>query len=263
MNQDQTKELLLGIEPCKTDFSVVFTGKKSGMVNGLYKPMTREILIHNKNFENDGQLVYTAIHEYAHHLHCEKGAFIPGARAHTNEFWSIFHNLLEKAEKKGSYTNSFATEPEFVEMTRKIRALLPENGRLMLDFGKLVIEAEALCRKHFVRFEDYLDRAIGVPRTSAGAAMKAFTYQVPADLGWDAMKLVSGIRTPETRAAAIDAFMAGKSPETVKALVKSEKPSDDPKHRLAKERERLERTIHTLQERLSMVESELEKLGEE
>jgi hypothetical protein len=133
----------------------------------------------------------------------------------------------------------------------------------MLDFGKLVVEAEALCRKHFVRFEDYLDRAIGVPRTSAGAAMKAYAYRVPAELGWDAMKLVSGIRTPETRGAAIDAFMAGKSPETVKALVKAEKPSDDPKHRLAKERERLERTIHTLQERLSLVESELEKLGEE
>ena len=63
MNQDQTKALLLGIEGCKTDFSVVFTGKKSSMVNGLYKPLTREILIHNKNFQNDGQLVYTAIHE--------------------------------------------------------------------------------------------------------------------------------------------------------------------------------------------------------
>jgi hypothetical protein len=260
MNQDQVKQILLGIEACTTDFSVILTGKKSGMVNGLYKPMTHEILIHNKNFENDGQLVYTAIHEYAHHLHCEKGAFVPGARAHTNEFWSIFHELLEKAEKQGTYTNNFATEPDFVAMTRRIKAIMPQNGRLMLEFGKLVVEAQALCHKHFVRFEDYLDRALGVPRTSAGAAMKAFTLQVPADLGWDAMKLVAGIKKPETRAAAIDAFMAGKSPEAVKALVKTDKPSDDPKFRLDKERERLERTIHTLQERLTMVESELAKL---
>lgn len=263
MNQDQVKQLLLGIEACTTDFSVIFTGKKSGMVNGLYKPLSHEILIHNKNFQNDGQLVYTAIHEYAHHLHCEKGAFVPGARAHTNEFWSIFHDLLEKAEKKGSYTNSFATEPEFVAMTKRIRAIMPENGKLMLEFGRLVMEAEALCRKHFVRFEDYLDRALGVPRVSAGAAMKAFALQVPADLGWDAMKLVAGIKKPETRAAAIEAFQAGKSPEAVKALVKSDKPSDDPKFRLDKERDRLERTIHTLQERLTMVESELAKLDEE
>ncbi|MBU0928240.1 MAG: hypothetical protein KKA67_10855 [Spirochaetes bacterium] len=263
MNQDRVKELLLGIEECKTEFSVVFTGKKSHVVNGLYKPLTREILIHNKNFENEGQLVYTAIHEYAHHLHCERGAFVPGARAHTNEFWSIFHDLLEKAERQGTYENSFATDPEFVDMTSRIKALMPENGRLMLDLGRLIVEAEALCRKRFVRFEDYLDRAIGVPRTSAGAAMKAYGYQVPADIGWDAMKVVSGIKNPESRSAAIDAFKSGKSPESVKALIKQEKPSDDPKFRLDKERERLERTIRTLQERLTMVESEIAKYGEE
>jgi hypothetical protein len=201
--------------------------------------------------------------EYAHHVHCERGAFVPGARAHTNEFWAIFHELLEKAEEKGSYENSFATDPEFVDMTKRIRAVMPENGRLMLDLGKLIAEAEALCRKRFVRFEDYLDRAIGVPRTSAGAAMKAYAYQIPADIGWDAMKVVSGIKKPDTRAVAIDAFKAGKSPESVKALVKSERPSDDPKARLDKERERLERTIHTLQDRLAMVESELSRIGDD
>lgn len=260
MNQDRVKELLLSLADCKTDFSVIFTGKKSSMVNGLYKPLTREILIHNRNFQEDGQLVYTAIHEYAHHLHCERGAFVPGARVHTNEFWSIFHELLEKAEAAGVYQNSFSTEPEFVELTSKIRAIMPENGRLMLEFGKLIVEAEALCRKHFVRFEDYLDRALGVPRTSAGAAMKAYGYQVPAELGWDAMKIVAGIKKPETRSAAIEAFQAGKSPEAVKAMAKPDKPSEDPKHRLDKERERLERTIRNLQERLSAVESELAKL---
>lgn len=262
MNQDQVKSLLLGIEECKTDFSVVFTGKKSGMVNGLYKPMSREILIHNKNFENDGQLVYTAIHEYAHHLHCERGAYTPGARSHTNEFWSIFHELLEKAEKAGVYENSFATDPEFLDLAARIKALLPKNGEVMLAFGKLIAEAEALCRARFVRFEDFLDRAIGVPRTSASAAMKASVYQVPAEIGWDAMKVVAGIRQPESRTVAIDAFMAGKSPESVKAMVKANKPSDDPRDRLAKERERLEKTIHTLQERLTLVESELSKLEE-
>jgi chaperonin cofactor prefoldin len=43
-------------------------------------------------------------------------------------------------------------------------------------------------------------------------------------------------------------------------MVKTEKPSLDPKFRLDKERERLERTIRTLQERLAMIESELQKL---
>ncbi|HOZ72281.1 MAG TPA: hypothetical protein PK179_07180 [Spirochaetales bacterium] len=261
MNQDQVKELLLRVEDCKTEFSVVFTGKKSGMVNGLYKPLTREILIHNKNFENDGQLIYTAIHEYAHHIHCERGGFVPGARSHTNEFWAIFHELLEKAEGLGLYENSFDSDPDFVEMTGRIRALLPENGRVMLEFGKLVVEAEALCRKHLVRFEDYLDRAIGIPRTSAAAAMKAYSFQVPAEIGWDAMKVVSGIRQSEVRGQAIEAFKSGKSPDTVKAMVRRDKPADDPSERLQKERKRLERTIKNLQDRLTMVESELSKMA--
>lgn len=262
MNQDQVKGLLVSVEEPKTQFSVVFSGKKSSMVNGLYKPLTREILIHNKNFETDGQLVYTALHEYAHHLHCERKPYLPGARAHTNEFWAIFHELLEKAEAKGSYRNVFAEEPAFVELTARIKDVLPENGRVMLEFGKLVVEAEALCKKHFVRFEDYIDRALGVARTSATSAMKAVHLQVPADLGWDAMKLVAGISRPEARGAAIEAFRAGKSQEAVKAMSRASKPSEgDERERLDRERTRLERTIQTMQERLSAVESELARLA--
>ena len=88
MNQDQVKEKLLAIEDAPLEFSVIFSGKRSKKVNGLYKPDTREILIHNKNFQGgsggekaqgatataDNLLIYTAIHEYAHHLHaCARG----------------------------------------------------------------------------------------------------------------------------------------------------------------------------------------------
>lgn len=260
MNQDRVKEALLRVDECKTEFSVVFSGKKSSMVNGLYKPQSREIIIHNKNFENDQQLIYTALHEYAHHLHCERRPHLPGARAHSNEFWAIFHELLEKAEAVGVYRSLFDQEPEFIKLTERIKALLPRNGELMLTLGQLVKEAEALCKKHYVRFEDYIDRAVGVPRTSATAAMKAAAYQVPAELGWDAMKLVAGLRKPEAREAAVEAFRAGKSQEAVKSLVRAEPPSEDPRERLDKERARLERTIHNLQERLATVESELQKL---
>jgi len=62
MNQDQVKELLLTLDKNVPDFSVIFSGKMSGKVDGLYYPDRREIIIHNKNFEEDGQLIYTAIH---------------------------------------------------------------------------------------------------------------------------------------------------------------------------------------------------------
>ncbi len=259
MNQDQVKALLLKIRDCETDFSVIFTGKKSSVVNGLYKPATREILLHNKNFSDDGELVYTAIHEYAHHLHAERTRFLMGERAHTNEFWSLFHELIEKAEELKLYDNSF-DEPEFRDLTARIKShCLAENGRVMLDFGKLIVEAHELCKKHKVRFEDYIDRALGVPRVTAYSAMKAASYGVETEFGWDAMKLMSGLRDPDKRAQAAEAFQAGKSPETVKAILKTDKPSEDPVERLEKEKARIERTIEHLSERLKEIDKELKR----
>ena len=40
MNQDQTKELLMRLEPQAPEFQLLFTGKSSKKVNGLYKPET-------------------------------------------------------------------------------------------------------------------------------------------------------------------------------------------------------------------------------
>ena len=78
MNQDQVKSILLQVEESPAPFSLVFSGKANKKVNGLYKPDTAEIVLHNKNFESDNQLLYTALHEYAHHLHYQrKGGIRP------------------------------------------------------------------------------------------------------------------------------------------------------------------------------------------
>lgn len=264
MNSDRVKEILLAVEEPKTEFLVIFSGKKSSLVNGLYKPQSREIILHNRNFDDDLQLVYTALHEYAHHLHCERKGFVYTGRAHTNEFWSIFHGLLEKAEALGHYRNVFEDSREFSELTARIKtACVAENGRVMLEFGRLMIEAERLCRAYKVRFEDYVDRVLGLPRITATAAMKAASYQVPTEIGWDAMKLVSGIKDPDRRLAAQEAFRAGKSPEAVKALVRAVPPGTEPAERLAKERERIERTIARLQDRLAELDEELRRMETE
>ena len=107
MNNDQIKEILLSIEETEIDFTVTMSGKESKKVNGLYKPESHEIILHNLNFKSDNQLIYTAIHEYTHHLMTERkleqtgGLDVCKSRAHTNDFWAKFHELLEKAEEQG------------------------------------------------------------------------------------------------------------------------------------------------------------------
>ena len=107
MNQDQVKTKLLELDKSVEDFTITFSGKKSKKVDGLYKPDIREIILHTENFGNDNQLIYTAIHEFAHHIQFTKSSIPISIRAHTNKFWNIFHNLLFDAESKGIYENVF------------------------------------------------------------------------------------------------------------------------------------------------------------
>lgn len=263
MNQDQVKNILLSLEEPASDFTLLFTGKKSKLVNGLYKPMSQEILIHNKNFETENQLLYTAIHEYAHHLYYEKYPYQDGKRAHTIEFWAIFHSLLDKAEEKKVYKNIFDSEEEFIKLSAEIKSLLPENGSIMLKLGRLLAQGVDLCKKHAVRFEDYMDRTLVLPRSSANLAMKAFHLDLPDEIGWDAMKVLARARKPEAINMALEAFRAGKSQDSVRSLLKTQAASrEDPLDSLNREKKRIERAISTMQNRLKNIEEQIESMHE-
>jgi hypothetical protein len=262
MNQDQVKKLLLSVEDAPLDFSVIFSGKKSKKVNGLYKVETREIILHNRNFSNteENLLIYTALHEYAHHLHaCSKNGTLP-QRAHNHEFWAVFHTLLEKAEAKGVYRNIFSGSPELTNLTEEIRKkYLAENGALVKALGQALLRANELCDALGARFEDYIDRVLCIPRAAARVAIKMFQYKLNPQVGPDNMKFLAGIRDDEKRLAAEHALLSGKSPDSVREALK--KPAEqDPRDQLEMENTRLIRTIDSLKKRLGEVEKELGEL---
>ncbi|MDR1144212.1 MAG: hypothetical protein LBK77_08370 [Spirochaetaceae bacterium] len=269
MNQDQVKALLLSIEDAPLDFQVIFSGKKSGKVNGLYKPESREIIIHNRNFNDDNLLIYTAIHEYAHHLHaCSRGGTL-SARSHTAEFWAILHGLLEKAEGQSVYKNVFANAPELTALTETIRdQCLKENGNLVKELGRHLLRAHEICTAIGARFEDYIDRVLCIPRLAATTAIKMYQYNLNSQVGSDNMRFLAGIKNDGERLAAEQALIKGKSPDAVKVAVHGGHaafPSEplteeDQRSRLEKERRRLERTIASLTKRLGEVTEELETL---
>ena len=264
MNQDKVKQKLLAIEDAPLEFSLIYSGKKSKKVNGLYKPASREIIIHNRNFQPDdaGQnlLLYTAIHEYAHHLHaCSRGGTL-SPRAHNSEFWAIFHALLEKAEKKKIYSDVFSVSPELLKLTDVIRdKFLKNNGELVKEMGKHLLKAHDLCTGIGVRFEDYVDRMLRIPRTAANMAIKMFEYDIAPEVGADNMRFLAGIRDGDERKAAESALIKGKSPDSVKVQVRNKNKEEDPVVLLEKEKTRLERTIATLSKRLDEVKKELKE----
>ena len=260
MNQDQVKEILLQIEESGLEFSVTFTGKASKKVNGLYKSDTHEILLHNKNFSVDNELLYTAIHEYTHHRLCELDGTRSG-RVHTQRFWSYFHRLLQKAEEKGLYKITMEESPELLELTDTIRTtIMAEDGKLMKELGRLLSKARVLCKQAGVRYEDYIDRVLCLPRASAATIEKIHAFDVKPELGYEAMKVVANIANPDKRAAAEDLFLQKHSPAFVRDSVKNKPQDKDPRRKLENEKRRIERTIVSLQARLSELEDTLAKM---
>lgn len=268
MNQEQVKTMLLGIENTELEFSLIFSGKESNRVNGLYKPDTQEIILHNHNFKTDNQLIYTAIHEYAHHLANEKQLAetaglkpLKYGKIHTNDFWALFHNLLDIAEAKGFYVMNLEGAPELAELTENIRKnYLEKNGILMQEFGQLLAKAHDLCKVANIRYEDYIDRCLKIPRQAARSITKVGAVETTPALGYENMKMVAAISSPDKRAEAQQQLLAGKSPDSVRSAMKKKAEDIDVKTRLEKEKIRLEKTITQLSGRLELVEESLANL---
>lgn len=262
MNQDQVKDILLQIEKSELDFSVIFTGKKSQKVNGLYKTASNEILLHNKNFNSDNELLYTAIHEYTHHkIYEDEGMY--KQRVHSPRFWGRFHGLLEKAEERGFYHLDITCSPQLLEISDEIKnKLLLEDGKIVKRLGELLIQARPLCEEIGIRYEDYVDRVLCLPRAASTAIEKIQAYDLNPALGYETMKQLSKIASPEKREKAEELFLANKSTAYVQDYLRKERQPEelDKRERLEKEKSRIEKTIASLEQRLRTVEAKLNDL---
>jgi hypothetical protein len=276
VNNDQIKQALLSLRGTGVDFTVVLSGKKSRKVHGLYKAESREIIIHNRNFKNDNEMMYTAIHEYAHHIQFTTSAVPISVRAHTTAYWNLLHTLLFEAEEQGLYENPFERIGEFRTLTRQIREkFLATSGSLMKELGGLLIQAHALCERHGTSFPDYLDRVLAIPRTSAQLIMKANTLDLDARVGFENMRSLARIRDEGDRRRAEVELMEGHSPDMVKtkygkkkarAGASSDGASPDAsgiRAALSAERERIQQAIGRLQKQLKEIEKRLKEIEEE
>ena len=270
MDNEKIKSILLELENTEIDFSVIQTGKESKRVNGFYQPDTHEIFLHNKNFSSDNQLIYTAVHEYTHHLlTVEKQKYDSGyssaCKVHTQGFWAKFGDLLQLAEQKGYYSIGWENSPELKELTEDIKVnYLEKNGKLMQEFGKKLAKAWELCKENNIRYEDYIDRVLCLPRSAEKDIRKVGAVEVNPSIGFENMKTVASVKKKDDRANIEQEFMqGGKSPSSVREMMKqkaSERRGDDPKTKLEKERNRLEKTIAQLTQRLEIVEESLAQL---
>jgi hypothetical protein len=182
MNQNQVQEKLSKLYDCKEVFTVIFSGKKSGKANGIYKPLTREIVIHNRNFiddehgkQNDMLLMFTAIHELTHHvLITEKGNKSP--RTHSQEFWATFHNLLDIAEEKQIYKAQIDSDTK--QLISEARDISKQIAQLQRELGRILLAINDSCQENGLRYEDIVEREAQIDRQSAKIAVSALPWAI-------------------------------------------------------------------------------------
>lgn len=171
MNQDQVKEQLLSLKvPCK-DFSLVFSGKASKKVNGLYRPAFSTIVIHNRNFTNDNALMYTALHEFTHHIISCRG-LVTGRSHHPIAFWALFHSLLTLAIDAGVYKDPYLNDESLMKKRQEIFDLMKAQNELNRKLGVSLSEMATISMERGARLEDFLDRHARIPKKEAQSLMK-------------------------------------------------------------------------------------------
>ena len=253
MTNEEIKKILLSLEQTDTDFSVTQTGKSSKKLNGLYTPATFEILLHDKNFTTENELIYTAIHEYTHHLiNCKQkklGIEIKnGGKSHTMEFWAKFNALLEKAVEAKIYTRERPEDlSDLIDEAKKIDR---EIVNLKKKLGKTLSEINEKSQKENVRFEDILMHDLNISYNTAKKCLRS--KSIEENFGQDELDAVLKIKDSQPRQNIINGLKKGKTINQASASIKKDKNSS-PYEKLTKEKARLEKTIQQLKERLEMV----------
>jgi|GEM_PF-5314857 len=117
IDEQGIKDILLSIKSTKEDFYIVIKNKSNVHCDGAYYRGTKRITLYLPNHNSINRLIYTAIHEYTHHL-MDKWV------GHKIEFWEKFFELLEIAERKGLYKCNINNN----EKLKKITTIIKHNN---------------------------------------------------------------------------------------------------------------------------------------
>lgn len=221
LTPDLLKDVLTRVRPERVPFTVVFSGESDRRVNGYYTPSRREITVNDRNFSTDPDIIFTALHEYAHHISMTELG-VSSASAHSPVFWATFHELLAIASDLGIYNYPFKAE-KFSKVTETLNGLIAESGDIAIRIGRALVDAAELCKASGVRLDDYVMRELKQNPAWSKACMGAFFSSAPAQLGPDNQKLLASIRNPYTRRRIEKGLLAGMSQAQAK-MAASGKP---------------------------------------
>ena len=107
------RDLLLALYPCKESFSLAVKTDKPKKRLGTYYSGKKRIIVH-EGWSSKYDMIETAIHEYAHHIHYTEFDKVKKKQApHGKEFWQIYGQLMNRARVLGICNDKRATVIDF------------------------------------------------------------------------------------------------------------------------------------------------------
>jgi len=252
MTQEQARERLLRLHGCKEDFTLEYSGKKNRRVNGQYFLDSKRIVINNRNFEDsdagDNLLFYTAMHELAHHIQHTEHHLNCG---HTKLFHSILNGLVDNAERLGLYR--YDADPEIEKLTDEAAQISAQIAKLQRRLGTVLNNLHGVCLRKGVRYEDVVERKVRLSARTEKKLQKIAALQLPDGVGFETQEVIAGAKNDEQRLAMLKASDEGKSVAQVKQAGAGPKNEPDELEALAREKDRIGKTIANLTRRLAEI----------
>ena len=263
MTQEEVKNRLVKLHECEKPFAVTFSGRKNKSANGTYRLFDNLITINERNFSEgeagDSLLFYTAMHELAHHIQMTEYKQI-GNRSYTKLFNAILDDLADKAQRLGFY-RSYSVELE--KLIGEAQSITRQIAKLQRELGKVLCKLNDACEKEGVRYEDAVKRGVKISLETEKKSRVIAAANLPESVSADVQEAVAGERDEEKRRAMTIAARAGKSVAQVQNAGTSRPSgkSGSETGNLLMEKERLEKTIEKLQQRLREVMARLNTGG--
>lgn len=258
----EIKEKLKSLQPCKTDFNVILTGKKSKVCNGFYTIADRTICLNNLNFRTEHEMMGTAIHEYTHHLLGEADSCqsLYSGRHHGSDFYALNNSLLRKAKETGVLRFRHEEDESFMALVDELKKIDSQIQQLKREYGKIL--------------EKIHNQAV-----TNGYMMKAvFSENLKID-EVAARKIMAASRLPEVGSFLIQDFLSvpdkektftgadireceGLSAAEVREKLKKKKNEGSNTEKLIAEKKRIENQITRMRWRLDEITKLIESNGE-
>ncbi len=123
--ETELKGALLELNPATPDFSVnVRYGEPEWeKILGFYKAETKDIFLFLVNLKTEDDIMFAAIHEFAHHVHSTRYVLPKKGEDgykdyewHNGDFQAIMDGLLRDAKGKGIYKGDRTANGGFIEL---------------------------------------------------------------------------------------------------------------------------------------------------